>query len=343
MAIPLGHGHDEQQVRLDHPLPGARVAPFDAAGELALLRGAQAAVVRAARRRNSPERRRGPPTSRSPQASGALATGLATRMDPGGERDRRGLGARPNAELLEDVREMELHRVLAEVELGGDLTVAMADGHQPQDVELAVAERPDERARRLVDTDGSSRRAGAGDARTCVPQPATDSIWSDPPRTSARRRIARRPPRAARCGRSRGRRRRPRSAARRPSTDQVTSCAGGLRVLHDVQHGRAGDPGRSVEHDVRRRPAAAAQRGCTRAGSRTRRQARRSRTPPMRRPPRAFAPAARAAAARAGRRARAMPRSRPCEPAWRCRPPRRRGGDRGWSAAGPRSGPSARP
>ena len=155
---------------------------------------ALSSLVRAARRRNWPRPSRAS-DERSSQASGAPEAGRR-EVDAGGERDRRGLGARAHAELLEDVCEMELHRVLAERQLGGDVAVAMAHGHQPQDVELAVAERPDERARRLVDPDGALGMQAQATPARCVPQPAADSICSDPPRISARRRIARRPPRS---------------------------------------------------------------------------------------------------------------------------------------------------
>jgi hypothetical protein len=74
-------------------------------------------------------------------------------VDARGERDSRHLRARPDAELLEDVRDVELDRVLADDQLGGDVAVAVADRHEAN-LELTLAKRPDQRARGLFGLHG---------------------------------------------------------------------------------------------------------------------------------------------------------------------------------------------
>src|SRR5262245_10311466 len=57
---------------------------------------------------------------------------------PGGLGD--GGGARRDAELVEDVRDVPVDRVLADGKLRADLLVAVSDGDEPQDLELALRE-----------------------------------------------------------------------------------------------------------------------------------------------------------------------------------------------------------
>ena len=206
-------------------------------------------------------------------------------------------------------------------ELVGDLAVAVAHGEQPQDVELAVAERPDERARGLVDLEGVlGMQAQVTPAGACPSRPPSRS-GAIRPALSARRRIARSPPRARglriEAAAVVDDRHHSSSSSDRPGH----APASGLRVLHDVQHGRAGDPGRGVEHGVRDQVL------------RPSRSVHSSRMPDAR----ARSPISRSTAAKAsstlracrqsGRRSRRSAsaceaRMAAVEPAWRCPPPR---------------------
>src|SRR5207253_461012 len=72
----------------------------------------------------------------------ALAPALLVGIDellP--HRVHHGLHARVQVELLQDVPDVVLHRVLGDVELVGDLAVAHALGHQSQHLELPAGER----------------------------------------------------------------------------------------------------------------------------------------------------------------------------------------------------------
>src|ERR1035437_4195395 len=70
-------------------------------------------------------------------------------------------------QLLDDVLEVELDRVLADAKLGRDLAVSLADGHKLEDLQLAIGQTlarlrtGPRRAQELVDDSrGSGRRDG---------------------------------------------------------------------------------------------------------------------------------------------------------------------------------------
>ena len=66
---------------------------------------------------------------------------LAAALAPVALDGARHLDARGRAELHEDVPQVRLHRLVAEEQLGGDLAVGLAVGHQAGDLELALGQR----------------------------------------------------------------------------------------------------------------------------------------------------------------------------------------------------------
>src|SRR4051794_37324879 len=67
----------------------------------------------------------------------------------------RRLHARVHLELVEDVADVVAHGVLGDEQLGGDLAVEPAAGHEPQDAELAIGEP------RQLETEGGRRKGVA--------------------------------------------------------------------------------------------------------------------------------------------------------------------------------------
>src|SRR5207342_3345390 len=73
-------------------------------------------------------------------APGAGWPGSGLRDQALAHGSRRRLGAALRVELVEDVPQVELHRVLGQPEAAGDLPVGEAADDTPQDVELSVGE-----------------------------------------------------------------------------------------------------------------------------------------------------------------------------------------------------------
>ena len=100
----------------------------------------------------------GPSRARRREARASARQSRASFVEPGG-----GLAARLDAELVEDVGDVALDRVRAEVEGARDQLVAVAGGEARQHLALAIAEERHDR----TGTGGRAGMVGADRAGRC--------------------------------------------------------------------------------------------------------------------------------------------------------------------------------